>query len=63
MLPVPYRVTEPHGRDPRLVTLRLEPVGDALPPFRPGQFSMLCRPGVGEIAISVSGDPAAPDGS
>ena len=45
------------------VTLRLDPAGAALPPFRPGQFTMLCRPGVGEIAISVSGDPSAGDGS
>ena len=28
--------------------------------FRPGQFNMLYLPGVGEIAISVSGDPATP---
>lgn len=26
--------------------------------FRPGQFNMLYLPGVGEIAISISGDPA-----
>lgn len=28
--------------------------------FRPGQFNMLYLPGVGEAAISVSGDPAEP---
>ena len=64
MLPAPYRVISrrPETRD--CVTLRLEPAGPAvLPPFGPGQFTMLCRPGVGEIAISVSGDPAAADGS
>lgn len=27
--------------------------------FRPGQFNMLYLPGVGEIAISISGDPVA----
>lgn len=27
--------------------------------FQPGQFNMLYLPGLGEIAISVSGDPAA----
>jgi NAD(P)H-flavin reductase len=29
--------------------------------FRPGQFNMLYLPGVGEIAISVSSDPADPE--
>jgi NAD(P)H-flavin reductase len=28
--------------------------------FRPGQFNMLYLPGVGEVAISVSSDPAEP---
>lgn len=28
--------------------------------FRPGQFNMLYLPGVGEIAISISGDPGHP---
>jgi NAD(P)H-flavin reductase len=62
-VPVPYRVieNEPETRDS--VSLRLEPTGPALPPFEPGQFTMLCKPGVGEVAISVSGDPAARDGS
>jgi NAD(P)H-flavin reductase len=63
MLPVRYRVASrtPETRD--CVTLRLEPAGAALPPFEPGQFTMLYRFGVGEIAISVSGDPAVTDGS
>jgi NAD(P)H-flavin reductase len=30
-------------------------------PFAPGQFNMLYLPGVGEVAISMSGDPAHPD--
>jgi NAD(P)H-flavin reductase len=63
MLPVAYRVTSRQAETRDCVTLRLEPVGAALPPFRPGQFTMLYRHGVGEIAISVSGDPAAADGS
>lgn len=25
--------------------------------FQPGQFNMLCLPGIGEVAISISGDP------
>lgn len=62
MLPAAYRVagraTETHDT----VTLTLEPAGPPLPPFQPGQFTMLAVPGVGEVAISVSGDPSARDG-
>lgn len=63
MVPVPYRVVDrrPETRDS--VTLRMEPVVTALAPFRPGQFTMLYGRGVGEIAISISGDAAAGDGS
>ena len=62
MLPVPYRVSQrrPETRD--AVTLRLEPVDLPLPQFGPGQFTMLAAPGVGEIAVSVSGDPSRRDG-
>src|SRR5262245_8805410 len=38
-------------------TLVLEPP-DGLLPFAPGQFNMLSLPGVGEVPISISGDPA-----
>ena len=41
-------------------TLELEPEDPALLRFGPGQFNMLYAPGIGEVAISVSGDPAAP---
>jgi NAD(P)H-flavin reductase len=63
MLPSPYRVTDRTAETADSVTLRLAPAAEPLPPFRPGQFTMLCRPGIGEVAISVSGDPAAGDGS
>lgn len=63
MLPAPYRVTARHAETHDSATLRLEPGGQALPSFAPGQFSMLYAPGVGEAAISVSGDPGADDGS
>jgi NAD(P)H-flavin reductase len=63
MLPVAYRVAGRRAETHDSVTLRLAPCGAALAPFRPGQFSMLGRPGVGEIAISVSGDPSVMDGS
>ena len=46
-------------------TLELEPdriEGGAEFPFAPGQFNMLTAFGVGESAVSLSGDPAAPGG-
>jgi NAD(P)H-flavin reductase len=62
MLPAPYlvvsRVTETHDS----VTLVLAPAGRPVAQFLPGQFMMLAVPGIGEVAISVSGDPAATDG-
>lgn len=41
-------------------TLELEPEDEALLAFRAGQFNMLYAFGIGEIAISISGDPARP---
>ena len=37
-----------------------QPDGGSLPPFIPGQFSMLYAYGVGEVPISISGDPGIP---
>lgn len=62
MLPVLHRVASRRVETHDSVTLCLEPVRDALAPFRPGQFTMLYRHGVGEIAISISGDPSTHDG-
>jgi len=43
-------------------TLELDPGGpEETAPFRPGQFNMIYAFGVGEVAISISGDPARPD--
>jgi NAD(P)H-flavin reductase len=61
-VPVPYRVGARHPETHDSVTLRLEPLEVPLPPFGPGQFTMLAVPGVGEIAVSVSGDPTRRDG-
>jgi NAD(P)H-flavin reductase len=63
MVPVPYRVTGRVVETRDSVTLELVPAGPALPPFGPGQFMMLAVPGVGEVAISVSGDSTAADGT
>ncbi len=40
------------------VTLELTPLSGTRPAFEPGQFNMLYAFGVGEAAISISGDPA-----
>jgi NAD(P)H-flavin reductase len=63
MVPAPYRVTARTVETRDSVTLRLQPVGTALPAFRPGQFTMLYARGVGEIALSISGDPSIEDGT
>ncbi len=62
MLPRPYRVAGRTAETHDSATLVLEPVGEPIAPFAPGQFTMLCVPGVGEVAISISGDPTAGDG-
>lgn len=59
MLPVPYRVADRRVENHDSVTLRLEPLGVPLAGCRPGQFTMLCARGIGEIAISVSGPNGA----
>jgi NAD(P)H-flavin reductase len=61
MLPVPYRVVDRVMETRDSATLVLAPAGRALPPFLAGQFMMLAAPGIGGVAISVSGDPAASD--
>ena len=42
-----------------ITTLELVPVTGERPDYQPGQFNMLYVFGVGEVAISISGDPAA----
>ncbi len=63
MAPVPYRVRGRVVENQESVTLCLEPVDETLPSPRPGEFNMLYVFGVGEIAISVSGDPSVTDGT
>lgn len=62
MLPEPYAVREVAKETSGTFTLRLEPekaINQSL--FQPGQFSMLWVFGVGELPISISGDPALHD--
>ena len=62
MLPQPYTVRDVAKETPDTFTLRLEPETAAnRSSFQPGQFSMLWVFGVGELPISISGDPALQD--
>src|SRR6266699_5314426 len=59
MLPRLYRVQRVRREMPDTFTQELVPdVGGDIPPFATGQFNMLYVFGVGEIPISISGDPA-----
>ncbi len=59
MLPRLYRVQRVRREIPDTFTLELEPEeGVDIPPFACGQFNMLYVFGVGEIPVSISGDPA-----
>jgi NAD(P)H-flavin reductase len=60
MAPRPFRVRERRPENADTVTVTLEPDdgGPALA-FAPGQFTMLYAFGVGEVPVSISGDPGA----
>jgi NAD(P)H-flavin reductase len=61
MLPRRFAVTATRRETADTRTLELEPLdGDALA-FSPGQFTMLLAFGVGEVPISISGDPGRPE--
>lgn len=59
MAPIPLRVTDLWDELDDTFSLRLETPSDGFP-FGPGQFNMLYAFGKGEVAISISGDPADP---
>jgi NAD(P)H-flavin reductase len=58
MTPRPFRVVKRRRDTVDTWTLELEPVSGPPLDFVPGQFTMLYAFGVGEVPISVSGDPA-----
>jgi NAD(P)H-flavin reductase len=62
MVPVPFRVerTARNLSDTFTVDLRAEK-GETSFSFAPGQFNMLYQFGVGEVPISISGDPGKPE--
>ena len=63
MAPAPYRVRSRVVENADSATLVLEPVETTLIAPGAGEFNMLHAFGVGEIAISVSGDPTITDGT
>ena len=59
MNPEPWVVRRVSKETPDTFTLALEPSNSGAPSgFQPGQFSMLWVFGVGELPLSISGDPA-----
>jgi NAD(P)H-flavin reductase len=61
MVPAVARVVRRRRETKDTWTLELELQQDAIPKgFEPGQFNMLYLPGIGEVPISISGDPAEP---
>ncbi len=62
LLPRRYRVRRVRRETRETFTLELEPASwEGGSPFAPGQFSMLYVFGVGEVPISISGDPHRPE--
>ena len=59
MVPRPTRIRRTVREAAETFTLEL--AAEAAPAFGPGQFNMLYVFGVGEVAISISGDPARAD--
>jgi NAD(P)H-flavin reductase len=60
MLPRPYRVVRNRAETEDTVTLELAALDGAAMGFEAGQFTMLSVFGVGEVPISISGDPTSP---
>ncbi len=61
MLPRRYRVIRATPEIAGVATVELAPLDGPAVPFAPGQFNMLYAFGVGEIPVSISGDPARPE--
>ncbi len=59
MIPSPARVAsvEKETHDTFTLTVEADDDGAPVPVFEPGQFSMLYAAGIGELPISISGDP------
>jgi NAD(P)H-flavin reductase len=59
MMPRFLKVLSRRRELPDTWTLELDPVGEF--PFLPGQFTMMYAFGIGEVPVSISGDPARPE--
>jgi NAD(P)H-flavin reductase len=57
MLPRLFRLERTRRETRDTYTLEIEPVDGERMPFAAGQFTMLGAWGVGEVPISISGDP------
>jgi NAD(P)H-flavin reductase len=62
MLPRPFRIVDTRWDTGDTVTMVLESLDGGGLGFAPGQFTMLHAFGVGEVPISISGDPGTPQG-
>jgi NAD(P)H-flavin reductase len=60
MAPRPFRVVRSRRETADTWTLELEPVEGAPLDFAPGQFTMLYAFGIGEVPISICGEPGGP---
>jgi NAD(P)H-flavin reductase len=61
MIPRPHRIRHIRRETKDTFTFDLVPVDNAPPmAFTPGQFNMIYVAGVGEVPISISGDPLEP---
>jgi NAD(P)H-flavin reductase len=62
MNPIFYRIDRVRSELRDVFTLEMAPADGSGPlPFAPGQFNMLYAFGVGEVPISISGDPSRPE--
>ena len=60
MVPRPHRISRTRQDTRDTFTLELEPIDGPLLRYQAGQFTMLDAFGVGEVPISISGDPTTP---
>lgn len=58
LVPVRYRVVDHRVDTADIATVTLDPIDEPISAPKPGQFNMLTAFGIGEVAISVSSDPA-----
>ena len=59
MVPSPHRILKVRRETGDVFTIETQPqAGESDFPFTPGQFNMVYVFGVGEVPLSISGDPA-----